>query len=145
MKGNKKLDLTVILMIGLAFVFGLSCRNSSSSKSSEDNFLDPDFPLKKSELILKYAHPKGARQLSFDKFSGPPQEWKVQAREKLAQLLGFSPPEPGEVRELRRTQHQGVTIHALVMTIDENLTIPCYLLEPPAGITRQSAVMAASP
>ncbi|MDH5707360.1 MAG: hypothetical protein OEZ45_15235, partial [Candidatus Aminicenantes bacterium] len=64
MKENKKLNLTVILMIGLAFVFGLSCRNSSSPESSEDNFLDQDFPLKKSELTLKFAHPEGARQLS---------------------------------------------------------------------------------
>lgn len=142
MKGNKGLDLTVILMIGLALIFSLSCRNPSSSESGEDSFLNPDFPLKKSELTLKFAHPQGARQLSFDKFPGSPEEWKVQAKKKLAELLGFFQPEPAEVREIRRIQHQGVTIHALIMTIDENLSIPGYLLEPAAGIPRKSAVMA---
>jgi cephalosporin-C deacetylase-like acetyl esterase len=62
-------------------------------------------------------------------------------RDYLAELIGFEKQAAGDVKELRQTAFMGVTIHALVMTIDEGLSIPAYLLEPPEGVGRKSAVM----
>jgi dienelactone hydrolase len=94
------------------------------------------------ELALAYSHPNGARKLSFQNFEGPQEEWKKQAKSKLAALIKVIDPAPCAVKELRQVEHQGVTIHALVMTIDENLSIPGYLLVPKQGAPKKSAIMA---
>ncbi len=109
---------------------------------------DADFVLPKnffivpSELTLRFRHGPGERRLSFRRFAGAPGEWKKQATDKLAVLLKVSSRAAGEVREVREIHHRGITIKALVMKIDEHLSIPAYLLIPEPGKASKSAVMA---
>jgi dienelactone hydrolase len=100
------------------------------------------FLVRTSELTLKFSRPPGERRLSFRNAKLPPEEWKARASQKLAELLGVSRPGPAEVRELRHLEHQRVTIHALLMRVDDTLTIPAYLLVPDKQTPRRSAVMA---
>jgi dienelactone hydrolase len=60
----------------------------------------------------------------------------------LAVLLKVGSKAAGEVREVREIRRQGITIKALVMKIDERLSIPAYLLIPEPGKASKSAVMA---
>ena len=98
------------------------------------------FLITKDELTLQYSHIPGERKLSFKNAGLPPEEWKEQARNKLAEILNITFPAPGKVTELRRMVFHGVTLHALVMEIDSSLSIPAYLLEPQT--ISKSAVMA---
>jgi dienelactone hydrolase len=100
------------------------------------------FLVRADELTLKFDHPPGGRRLSFRNAKLPPEEWKARATQKLTELLGVTRPGPAEVRELRRVEFQGVTIHALLMRVDDTLTIPGYLLVPDERTPRLSAVMA---
>jgi hypothetical protein len=102
--------------------------------------LDPGFPVKPTELTLRFHRGGGERRLSFAGFKRSPAEWRTACHEKLAELLGFHPPGPRPARRLRATDHEGVTLEAWVMEIDPTLTIPAYLLRP-RTITR-STVMA---
>ncbi len=101
-----------------------------------------DFFVAPSELILRFSHALGERRLSFSRFSGSPQAWKEQAKDILAVLLKVRPQAPGQVRELREIIHLGIKIRALVMKIDDRLSIPAYLLLPVSGEAPKSAVMA---
>jgi dienelactone hydrolase len=100
------------------------------------------FLVRADELTLKFGQPPGERRLSFRNAKLPPEEWKARATQKLTELLGVSRPGPAEVRELRRIEYQGVTIHALLMRVDDTLTIPGYLLVPDEKAPRLSTVMA---
>lgn len=95
-----------------------------------------------SELTLKFRHDPGERRLSFSRFSGSPLLWKTKAKEKLTDLLRTSPQTPGQVREVREIRHQGIMIKALVMKVDENLSIPAYLLVPEPGTEIKGTAMA---
>ncbi len=128
-----------IVLAGLTLAAS-GCRRSSRPSGAAGGL--EAFLIRSSELTLKYAHPAGERRLSFRNANLAPDEWKARAREKLAELLGVSSPPPAAVRELRRFEHQGVTIHALLMRIDDTLTIPAYLLVPDERTPKQSAVMA---
>ena len=105
--------------------------------------MDPNFMLRPEELTLAFAHTSAARPLGFQNWTGAPEEWKSACREKLADLLGLEESiRPGSVREVRRVEEDGVTIRALVMRVEENLSIPAYLLNPAAPKDSARAVMA---
>ncbi len=94
------------------------------------------------ELTLRFRHEPGERRLSFGRLPSSPQAWKEKARDKLAALLKVGPQPPGQVRQVREISHQGIKIKALVMKVDERLSIPAYLLIPEPRKTPKSAVMA---
>jgi len=102
--------------------------------------LDSGFPVKPDELELRFHRGAGELRISFAHFEGSTAEWKKACHEKLAELLGLSPPTPRPVRRLRSIEHDGTTIEAWVMEIDSDLTLPAYLLTPKT-VTR-SPVMA---
>lgn len=129
----------------LLFTLALQIQCQKASVENEGEKIDlvsENFFLTPQELTLEFRHPEGARQFSYDKFDGQAESWREKAKAKLAELLKVSEPEPCDVIEARQIEHQGVTIHALVMTIDENLSIPGYLLLPKEGTPKKSAVMA---
>jgi len=105
-------------------------------------WVDPEFFIKQEELVLKFKQLPGARKLSFANFSGSPEQWRKACHKKLVELLGFTPPTPAPVRQVRSIDHERVTIQAWVMTIDENLSIPAYLLLPKTVRYPDRAVMA---
>jgi cephalosporin-C deacetylase-like acetyl esterase len=127
--------MTIFILFCLGGISAFSPQNSE--KSELQNFL-----ITKADLKLKYSHSPGERRLSFKNSDLAPFDWKTKAKEKLAELIGFSTPRPCPVTELRKIEHQGVTIHALVMKIDENLSLPAYLLVPSNQNSGKSAVMA---
>jgi len=132
-----------------AFVFYLailalaaSCRQDSRKAEAPGAKNLQKLLVQTSELTLRFSRPPGERRLSFRNAKLPPEEWKARASQKLAELLGVSRPGPADVSELRRLEYQGVTIHALLMCVDDTLTIPAYLLVPVKQTPRRSAVMA---
>lgn len=139
---NKPMRTAFILSAGLAATIVLGCRQASREARSPDTENLEKFLVKASELTLEFSQPSGARRLSFRNAQLPPEEWKVRTQQKLAELLGFVRPGPAEVRELRSLKHQGVAIHALLMRINDGLTIPAYLLVPDGKQPYKSAVMA---
>jgi len=133
--------------LGMAIVFGIMLQSHCQKAAIENDEektegVEESFFIVPEELILAFNHPEGARKLSFQNFEGTGEEWKNQAKTKLGELLKVTDPAPCAVRELRQVEHQGVTIHALVMTVDKNLSIPGYLLVPEEGTPKKSAVMA---
>ncbi len=104
--------------------------------------MDEGFTITEQDLTLRFAHAPGRRALSFATFQGPADQWRLQCRAKLAELLAIQPVGPGEVRELRTARADNVTLRALVMRIDETLSIPAYLLEPDAPGHAGRAVLA---
>jgi dienelactone hydrolase len=70
------------------------------------------------------------------------ESWRRRCKEKLATLLRFQAPQPCTVRELRQTVHEGVTIKALIMSVNERLELPAYLLLPGTDRPSHTAVMA---
>ncbi len=128
----------------------LAPRTGSALKGTMDGnaapqaeFLDPEFLVKPSELILKFSYPQGARRLSF---KNNPQKgfetWRQECKSKLVELLDFRAPEPCPVRELRRTERADIVIKALLMQVSEDLSIPAYLLSPDKNRKPALAVMA---
>ena len=111
-------------------------------KKNQSHSLEESFFITPSELMLAFSHPEGARKLSFHTFQGNAEQWKKEAKNKLTELLKVSKPSRCEVKELRKTKHQGVTIHALIMKVDENLSLPGYLLVAEKGRKGKSAVVA---
>jgi dienelactone hydrolase len=119
-----------------------SQETSIESKKNQSLSLEESFFITPSELRLAFSHPEGARKLSFHTFQGTAEQWKEEAKNKLGELLKVSKPSPCEVKELRKTKHQGVTLHALIMKVDENLSLPGYLLVPEKRNNGKSAVVA---
>lgn len=103
--------------------------------------MDSSFFVRSDELTLRFAHPQGARKLSFANFSGNLDEWKETCRSQLIELLSLEKPSACKVELLRETQVGDVAIQALVLHVEENLTIPAYLLFPP-GDEWEDCVMA---
>jgi dienelactone hydrolase len=139
-----KLIAVFLCSLAVMFLSGTEIANSPASTAQEikDKISLRGFLITKKELTLKYGHTPGKRRLSYQNAGLPVAEWKQKAKEKLADLIGLSTAESGQVKELRKTVYQGVTIHALVMEINRNLTIPAYLLEPANRRPDKSAVMA---
>lgn len=104
--------------------------------------IDEKFFVRSDELTLRALQKPGRRELSFANFKGKPEEWRQACRAKLAELLGYEAPAPGVATRLRTIKHAGVTIEAWVMKVDENLSMPAYLLIPESGGRRGHAVMA---
>ena len=140
MPNNYRWKITAILVV-IFFGSWLNCMSFLFLQNLKEPELN-EFLITKDELNLKYSHPPGERQLSFKNSNLPPGEWKAETKEKLAELIGFSEPGPCPVTVLRKIEHQGVTIQALLMRIEKNLSLPAYLLVPSDQITGKSAVMA---
>jgi dienelactone hydrolase len=104
--------------------------------------LNHEFFIHRDELNLRFTHPDGERMLSFVNANLRFDEWKTQCQAKLRELLNIELPSPSTVTELRRTQHEGVEIRALVMEVDHHLSIPAYLLYRKASQPSAPAVMA---
>lgn len=114
---------------------------STAQEAKESTNLE-GFLITKKELTLEYGHAAGEKRLSYQNAGLPAAQWKQKAKAKLAELIGLSEPGRGQVKELRKTVYQGVTIHALVMEVGKNLTILAYLLEPASRRPDKSVVMA---
>jgi dienelactone hydrolase len=127
--------------LGVLTILAAGCGEPSKPASPRAAALEPFF-IQPSELNLEFVRPPAERRLSFRNAGLAPAEWKARVSRKLAELLGVSRPGPAEVRELRRLEFEGVTIHALVMRVDTGLTVPAYLLVPGKEAPRRSAVMA---
>ena len=130
----------VILL--LACLFNPACKNPSKEVRADVSEELQGFLIKKAELNLRFSRPPAERRLSFHNSEIPPEEWKAQAKARLKELLSIADTTPGEVRELRAMEYQGVTIQALVMEISDDFSIPAYLLIPGPSAARKSAVMA---
>ncbi|UCE40814.1 MAG: hypothetical protein JSV17_15410 [Candidatus Aminicenantes bacterium] len=142
---KKGIFLNSILCMLLLYAISLQIGCHKASDENEGVKIDlvaENFFLTSSELTLRFSHPEGARQLYFSKFDGQEEVWREKAKLKLTELLKVSEPERCEVTQVRQIEHLGVIIQALVMTIDENLSVPGYLLLPKEGVERKSAVMA---
>jgi cephalosporin-C deacetylase-like acetyl esterase len=133
--------LCMLLLSTISLQIGCQ-KASDESEGEKTELVAENFFLTPSELTLRFSHPEGARRLSFGKFEGEAEQWRGEAKTKLSELLKVSDPDPCDVTRARQIKHQGVTIHALAMTIDENLSIPGYLLIPKEGTPKKSAVMA---
>ena len=86
----------------LLFLFITACQKKSNEVKMELTENLEEFLIKKSELNLKYNHPPGKRRLSFQNVNISAQQWKIQAKEKLTEILRISVVKPGEVKELRK-------------------------------------------
>jgi dienelactone hydrolase len=135
-----------IKMVGAgAAAMGVGAGARGVSRQDEpvaSEWVDPEFFIKQEELLLKFVQPPGPRRLSFANFSGTPQQWRKACHDKLIELLGFIQPKSCPVRQVRSIEHARVTIQAWVMTINENLTIPGYLMLPKTVRYPDRAVMA---
>jgi dienelactone hydrolase len=132
----------IFVLFCLLFLLNTACKQKADSMDREATEELRNLLIKKSELNLRFSHPPASRRLSFHNANIPPEEWKIKAKEKLKEILKISEVDPGEVKELRKIEFQGITIHALVMEIDDNLSIPAYLLTPNPAVPQKSAVMA---
>ena len=101
-----------------------------------------DFLIQPSELTLKFAYPEGVRRLGFAGYEGSLEAWREECKAKLSGLLVVATPSPCAVRVLRQTEWGGVSLSALVMQVDETLSLPAYLLHPARGKAASAAVMA---
>jgi dienelactone hydrolase len=143
MKGKVYVLYSLVGLLLFCVPFQIQSQERSiESKKNQSSSLEESFFIAPLELTLSFSHPEGARKLSFQKFQGTAEHWKEEAKNKLTELLSISKPPPCEVKELRITKHKGVTIHALIMEVDKNLSLPGYLLVPEEGKKRKSAVMA---
>lgn len=104
--------------------------------------LHPDFFIKPADVQRRLLRPDGERRLAFERHTGTFEAWRKRAKDKLAELLNVTLPTPCAVKEVRDTRFQGVRIQALVMPVDEDLSIPAYLLIPEAVQTPARAVIA---
>ncbi len=104
--------------------------------------MDEKFFIRPEELTLRAFNIPGRRALSFAEFKGQPQAWRKACHEKLAELLGYLSPAPGEARRVRTIQYEGVKIEAWVMELSKVQSLPAYLLVPAAPVPDSRAVMA---
>lgn len=96
-----------------------------------ESTVDESFAVRRDELTLRYRYRPGARRLGFDTSTLPYGEWRREATGVLGRLLGLRKPEPAAVQVLRSATTQlGVRVTALVMQVDETLSLPAYLLHP---------------
>jgi dienelactone hydrolase len=132
--------------VQLGAVAALAPRGTASNAddpAQTPGFPGPDFLIKSSELTLRFSYPAGARRLSFVNNTRLDSElWRERCKAKLIQLLNFEAPKPCTVRELRRTERDGISFRAMVMQVSDNLSVPAYLLVPGKDTHPGLAVMA---
>ena len=104
--------------------------------------IDEQFFVRPKELTLRSLQAPGPRALSFGRYNGKPEAWRKECRQKLAELLGFAPPSSATAHRLRAIEHEGVTIEAWIMKVNEALSMPAYLLLPKSSTPGRRAVMA---
>jgi dienelactone hydrolase len=104
--------------------------------------VDEKFFVRREELTLRCLQKPGRRALSFANCQAGAKAWRQACRKKLTELLAYTAPVPRNPRRLRTIEHEGVTIEAWVMQVDENLSMPAYLLTPESGASGEHAVMA---
>ncbi len=132
----------VWVILFLLFLPHAACEKQSSMAQMEGAEELQKFFIKKSELNLRFSRPPAVQRLSFHNVKTPPEQWKNSATAKLREMLKVSEAGPGEVNELRKMEFRGIAIHALVMKVDDNLSIPAYLLTPDPAESPKSAVIA---
>jgi dienelactone hydrolase len=139
---RKFVELGAVAAAGAAIAPRGTAPNADDSAQAP-GFPGPDFLIKPSELTLKFSYPAGARRLSFVNNSRMDSEiWRERCKFKLIQLLNFEQPKSCPVRELRRTEREGIVFKALIMQVSDNLSIPAYLLVPARDSHPGVAVMA---
>ena len=139
---RKFVELGAVAAAGAAIAPRGTAPNADDSAQAP-GFPGPDFLIKPSELTLKFSYPAGARRLSFVNNSRMDSEiWRERCKFKLIQLLNFEQPKSCPVRELRRTEREGIVFKALIMQVSDNLSIPAYLLVPAKDARPGLAVMA---
>jgi dienelactone hydrolase len=105
--------------------------------------MDNNFVIRPEELTLTFSHGTGQKRLSFQNWTDTPESWKNACLNQLTLSLGLDiPNSPGIVHEVRRTEEKGVTVKALIMQIDERVSIPAYLLISASPKDTSRAVMA---
>jgi len=104
--------------------------------------MDSNFLIRPDELTLRFLHAEPPQALSYANVGGGFATWRAACKAKLAELLGLESPAPGEVTELRRTTHDGVTVAALTMAAHPDLCVPAYLLLPESDAHPGTAAMA---
>src|SRR5262249_26175258 len=105
--------------------------------------LEGGFFLGPGDVKRRLRRPEGERRLAFEKHRGGVGAGRKRCKEKLAELLNVTPPARAcAVKEVRETRFQSVRIKALVMTVDDDLSIPAYLLIPPKVKEADRAVIA---
>jgi len=92
--------------------------------------MNDSFLIRPDELSLRFRHQPGQRKLSFANFHGTPEEWREACRAKLVDLLALEKPPQCPVATQRETLIGDIEVEALIMTIDEQLSIPAYLFVP---------------
>ena len=102
--------------------------------------MDESFLINPDELTLRFQHPAGPRKLSFAHFNGNPNEWRESCRAKLVEVLALEKPSPYPAATYRDTEIEGVEVEALVMQVNDRLSLPAYILVPKE--IEKSAVMA---
>ena len=139
---RKFVELGAVAAAGAAIAPRGAAANADDSAQAP-RFPGPDFLIKPSELTLKFSYPAGARRLSFVNNSRMDSEiWRERCKFKLIQLLNFEQPKSCPVRELRRTEREGIVFKALIMQVSDTLSIPAYLLVPARDSHPGVAVMA---
>ena len=113
-----------------------------SFAQNEAKGVNREFFIRRDELTLRCLQKPGRRALSFANYKGSPEAWRKACHEKLTELLGYALPVPGKARLLRTIEHEGVIIEAWMMQVEENLSMPAYLLIPNSGAASGRAVMA---
>jgi dienelactone hydrolase len=113
-----------------------------SPKAPADENPIEGFLVRPEELVLALSRGEGERRLSFSRYGGRYDAWARECRAKLAELLGYTRPQPSGARPIRSCKVGGVTIEAWVMRVDESLELPAYLLTPARRLHPDRAVMA---
>jgi dienelactone hydrolase len=129
----------LVLAAGLLMVGGPSPADPQPAKDAP---FDKSFLIKPGEVKRRLQRSDVERKLAFANYKGDFAAWRKDCQAKLTELLDVRPAKAGEVRELRRTTHQGVRIEALVMQVDDDLVVPAYLLAPADREPNGAAVMA---
>lgn len=138
---NTRRDFLRMAGLGLATVATTGTLAWGAGNQEEENVARKFF-IGPGELALKFRHTGAKRRLSFGNFEGTPQAWKEACREKLAELIGFSRPASCQAQLIRSIEHEGVHVEAWVMRVDDQLSIPAYLLSREPKTKHTKAVMA---
>jgi len=105
--------------------------------------MEKDFYITPDELELRFSHGKGNRKFSFTKMGTEPDIWRKECKAKLSDLLNLDLSVSSDEVTLLRTSLLGeVEINAFRMKIDENFSIPGYLLQPKRAKSNDRAIMA---